>query len=150
MGVVYSFEKFRPYLLGSKVIVYTDHATIKYILAKRESKPRWISWVLLLQEFVWEVKDKKGTENKVADHLSRIFQGGTDEAISDAFPEEHLYYLWKSARPINWEAVLAVIGPGTSDKGKHPLNMESWFDDLANYLVTGEMSGSMKFPRPRR
>ena len=51
LAVVYSFEKFRPYLLGSKVIVYTDHAAIKYLLAKRESNPRLIRWVLLLQEF---------------------------------------------------------------------------------------------------
>ena len=39
LAVVYSLEKFRPYLLGSKVIiVYTDHVAIKYIMAKKESK----------------------------------------------------------------------------------------------------------------
>ena len=60
-AVVYSFEKFRPYLLRSRVIVFTDHATIKYLLTKKESKPRLIQWVLLLQEFYWEVREKKGT-----------------------------------------------------------------------------------------
>ncbi|XP_041996930.1 uncharacterized protein LOC121746986 [Salvia splendens] len=64
LAMVYSFEKFREYLLGSKVIVYTDHAAIKYLIAKNESKPRLIRWVLLLQEFDWEVEDKKGVENK--------------------------------------------------------------------------------------
>ena len=108
LAVVYSFEKFRLYLLGSKVIVYTNHAAIKYLLAKKESKPRLIRWVLLLQDFNWEVKDKKGTENKVVYHLSRIFKGDKDEAIPDAFPEEHLYYLGISARPINWETVFVT------------------------------------------
>ena len=60
----------------------------------------------------------------MADHLSLIFQGDTDEAIPDAFPEEHLYYLGESARFISWEAVLAVTGPRESNKGKYPLNTE--------------------------
>ena len=74
------------------MIIYTDHAAIKYLLAKKESKLRLIKWVLMLQEFDWEVRNKNGTENKVADHLSRIMQGEDEEAVPDAFPEEHLYY----------------------------------------------------------
>ena len=72
LAVVYSFEKFRPYLLGSRPIVFTDHATIKYLPANKDFKPRLIKWVLLLQEFEWEVTDKRGTENRVADHLNKI------------------------------------------------------------------------------
>ena len=101
LAVVYSFEKFRQYLLGSRVIVYTDHAAIKYLIAKKESKPRLIRWVLLLQEFDWEVEDKKGVENKVADHLSRIIQEGNSEDVRDRFPEEHLCEVIFSARKIN-------------------------------------------------
>ncbi|KAM2673751.1 hypothetical protein EV2_015012 [Malus domestica] len=71
-AVVFAFDKFRSYLLGTKVIVYSDHATLKYLLTKKEAKPRLIRWMLLLQEFNIEIRDKKGSENVVADHLSRL------------------------------------------------------------------------------
>ncbi|CAM8963974.1 unnamed protein product [Rhodiola kirilowii] len=65
LAVVYAFEKFRPYLVGSQTIVYTDHAAIKYLMAKKDAKPRLIRWILLLKEFNIEIKDKKGVENVV-------------------------------------------------------------------------------------
>nr|GFB96577.1 reverse transcriptase domain-containing protein [Tanacetum cinerariifolium] len=49
--MVYAFEKFRPYLVLSKTIVYTDHSALKYLLAKQDAKPRLLRWILLLQEF---------------------------------------------------------------------------------------------------
>ena len=48
LTIVYSYDNFRPYILGSKVTLYTDHATIWYLMMKKEAKPRLIRWVLLL------------------------------------------------------------------------------------------------------
>jgi len=71
LAIVFALEKFQSYLVGSKIVIYTNHAAIKYLLRKADSKPRLIRWILLLQEFDLVIKDKKGSENMVADHLSR-------------------------------------------------------------------------------
>ena len=74
-----------------KVIVYTDHATIKYLLTKKDAKPHFIRWILLLQEFDVEIRDKKGAENVVADHLSRMNHGDDGkEPIEEQMRDDHL------------------------------------------------------------
>lgn len=69
---MYAFQKFSVYSLGSKVVVHTDHATISYLMNKTVAKQRFIWWMLLLQEFDFEVKNQKGHDNQVLDHLSRL------------------------------------------------------------------------------
>jgi len=59
LAMVFAIHKFRSYLVGAKVIVYTDHAALKYLLTKKNAKPRLIHWILLLQEFDLEIRDKK-------------------------------------------------------------------------------------------
>ena len=48
LAIVFAFDNFRPYLIGNKVIVHIDHSTIKYLMTKKDVKPRLIRWVLLL------------------------------------------------------------------------------------------------------
>ncbi|XP_033136253.1 uncharacterized protein LOC117128271 [Brassica rapa] len=90
LAVVYAFEKLCEYQVGSRVIVHTDHTAIKYLMQKKDAKSRLLRWILLLQEFDIEIKDKRGVENRVADHLSRI-QIEDDVPIDDFFPMEKVY-----------------------------------------------------------
>ncbi|XP_075101815.1 uncharacterized protein LOC142177243 [Nicotiana tabacum] len=114
LAVVWAFDKFRSYLVGTKVIVYTDHSAIRYLFKKKDAKPRLIRWVLLLQEFDLEIRDRKGTENQVADHLSRlesrnhVAEGGS---IKETFPDEQ---------------ILAITS------GEAP-----WYADYVNFIASG-------------
>ena len=112
LAVVFALDKFRSYILSSLVVVFTDHATLKYLLSKKDAKPRLIRWILPLQEFNVTIKDKKGVENMVADHLSRLTFNESMDAlpIRDSFPDEQLFSI--STLP--------------------------WYADIVNFLVTGQ------------
>ena len=113
LAVVFALEKFRPYLIGCKIIVFTDHAALKYLLTKKDAKARLIRWVLLLQEFDLEFKDKKSTKNVVADDLSRLYFDIITEPLilNESFLDEQL---------ISVEVLL-------------------WYADIVNYLITGQL-----------
>ncbi|XP_040948598.1 uncharacterized protein [Gossypium hirsutum] len=121
LAVVFALDKFRSYLLGTKVIIFSDHTALKYLIGKKEAKPRLIRWILLLQEFDFEIRDKKGCENLVPDHLSRLSIPVDDTPLKDNFLDENLF----SAKVI------------------HPL-----YADIVNYLDTGTVLSEL--PRSRK
>jgi hypothetical protein len=115
LAVVFTLDKFRSYLLGSKIIIFFYHAVLKYLFSKKDAKSRLIRWILLLQEFDIEIRDKKGTENVVADHLSKLTMDFIEDAtpIFETFPDEQLMHIAHNPAP--------------------------WFADIVNYLVTNQM-----------
>jgi hypothetical protein len=74
LAVVFAIDKFRSYIVRAKVIVFTDHAALKYLLTKKDAKPRLIRWTLRLQEFDIEIKDKPEVENSVVDTYQGFIQ----------------------------------------------------------------------------
>ena len=125
LAIVFAFDKFRPYLIGNKVVVHTDHSAIKYLMTKKDAKPRLIRWVLLLQEFDVEIRDKKGTENLVADHLSRLEGARDDVPVNDEFPDEKLFAI--------------------EEKRAVP-----WFADYVNYLVAKVIPPEFNYQKKKR
>ena len=124
LAVVFDFEKFQSYLLGTIGIVHTDHSALRYLMAKKDVKPRLIRWVLLLQEFDLGVGDRKGTENQVADHMSRLENEAMRELgsytdIDDTFPDQH---------------VLAALQ-----------DLIPWFADFSNYLASDIVPSDLSF-----
>ncbi|CAA7054032.1 unnamed protein product [Microthlaspi erraticum] len=127
LAIVFAFEKFRSYLVGSKVIVHTDHAALKYLLSKKDAKPRLIRWILLLQEFDLKIIDRKGAENGVADHLSRM---RIEESIpiDDSLPEETVYAV--SAVPMSRKET-----PPKATTERRNAFGAPWYRHIANYLA---------------
>ena len=116
--MVYALDKFRAYLVRYDIVIFTYHFALKYLLTKKNAKKRLIRWVLLLQEFDLQIKDKKGVENVVADHLSRltIAHDTHSPLINDEFPEESLMQFEKAP----------------------------WYAHIANFLATGEIPSNWK------
>ncbi|GJR84689.1 reverse transcriptase domain-containing protein [Tanacetum coccineum] len=139
LAVVYAFEKFRPYLVLSKSIVYTDHSALKYLLAKQDAKPRLLRWILLLQEFD-VIRDKKGAENLAADHLSRLENPHQSELekkeITETFPLETLGMVtFRGDDNAPWFADFANYHAGNFViKGMSSQQKRKFFKDVKHYF----------------
>nr|GEW22087.1 reverse transcriptase domain-containing protein [Tanacetum cinerariifolium] len=137
LGQLYAFEKFWPYLVLSKSIVYTDHSALKYLLSKQDAKTRLLRWVLLLQEFDIIIRDKKGIENLAADHLSRLKNPHKDvfknKDINENFPLETLGKISSANTP--WFADFANFhAENFIVKGMSSQQKKKFFKDVKHYF----------------
>ena len=126
LAIVFACEKFRPYILGSHVVIHADHAAIKYLMAKKEAKPRLIRWVLLLHEFDLEIKDKKGSDNVIVDHLYKVERNKAEEeeiGLTENFPDEQLFQL-------SFQLL--------------------WYVDIVNYLACGVVPSEFSYQQKRK
>ena len=144
--VVFAIDKFRSYLVGAKIIVYTDHAAIRYLISNKDAKPRLLRWVLLLQEFDLDIRDKKGTKNVVVDHLSR------------------LEYLKPDLVPINddftYDRLMAKIETIQDDNSDFPMdwNIERtlavtnipWYTNFVNYIVADIIPPDLNYQQKKK
>ncbi|GJT20426.1 reverse transcriptase domain-containing protein [Tanacetum coccineum] len=159
LAVVYALEKFRPYLVLSRTIVYTDHSAIKYLMAKQDAKSRLLRWILLLQEFNIEIRDKKGAENVAADHLSRLENPHKNELekqhITESFPLESLGR-FESVKEINVnenvvnENEKVVENVVLNNVNVLSDNTTPWFADLANYHAGNFVKKGMSSQQKRK
>nr|GEU46984.1 retrovirus-related Pol polyprotein from transposon 17.6 [Tanacetum cinerariifolium] len=161
---VYAFEKFRSYLVLSKNTMYTNHSAIKYPFAKKDAKARLMRWILLLQEFNIDVRDKKGAANLAADHLSILENPHQDEfenkEIMETFPLETLGSIALRSDSTSWFADFAnyhaenfnVKGMSTRQKNKFFKDVKHYFWDdpflfkiCANQVIRRCVSGQEAF-----
>ncbi|XP_061352047.1 uncharacterized protein LOC133297015 [Gastrolobium bilobum] len=130
LAVVYACEKIN--ILGSKV---TDHAALKYLFSKKEAKPILIRWVLLLQEFNLEIKERKGCENQIADHLSRLEHIEVGLPIKETFPDEQLFVINHIETDGPWFADIAnFLAAGQEPYEANKMQKKKFFHDCRNYL----------------
>ena len=88
LAMVYALQKFRHYLLGSHFKMFTDHSSLKYLVNKPMLGGRICRWLILFQEYDFEIIVKPGRLNLGPDHLSSLESGeeptSLDEGLSDA------------------------------------------------------------------
>ena len=91
LTMVYALQKFRHYLLGSHFKMFTDHSALKYLVNKLVLGGKICRWLLLFQEYDFEIIVKPGRLNVGPDHLSRLESGEELTSVADCLPNAHLF-----------------------------------------------------------
>jgi hypothetical protein len=117
--MVYALQKFCHYLLGGHFKFFTDHSALKYLLNKIVLGGRICIWLLLFQEYDFEIIVKPGRMNKGPDHLSRLEHGEEPTNLEYTLPDAQL---------------LAII------------NIDDHFAEIVQFLSTGMSPSEYTIP----
>ena len=89
--MIYSIKKFRHYLLGKLFYFHVDHSALVYLVQQQNLTGKLAHWMLLLQEFEFEVIHRPRTQHLVADYLSWIDLGEPPDGVADDLPDAALF-----------------------------------------------------------
>jgi hypothetical protein len=95
LAMVYALQKFRHYLLGGNFNMFTNHSTLKYLVNKPVFRGRICRWLLLFQEYDFDIVVKTGRMNKGPYHLSRLEHGEEPTSLEDTLPDAQLLAIIK-------------------------------------------------------
>jgi hypothetical protein len=90
LAMVYALQNFYHYLLGEHFKMFTDHSVLKYLFNKPMLGGRICIWLILLQEYDFEIVVKLGIMNKGPDHLSRLEHGEDPNSLEDTLSDDQL------------------------------------------------------------
>ena len=114
LGMVYNIMKFRHYLLGRKFTFHVHHSALLYLVNKQALTGRLARWMLLLQEFDFQIHHRSGVQHAVTGYLSRLDSREPTDLMYDDLPYADLFRL---------------TTPPTPDE-----NEDEWINDMNQFL----------------
>lgn len=91
LAIIWCLQKIRTFVVGSKLIIKTDHQALIHIQKSKQLNGRLTRWMLLLQEYDFKIEYCTGKENVIADILSRQIQDNPEISIHSNIPEFHTF-----------------------------------------------------------
>ena len=118
--MIYSINKFIHYLLGKTFTFHVDHAALLYLVSKQTLTGKLTRWMLLLQEFEFDIQHRPSKQHAIADYLSRIENGADAVNGDDDFPDGAILHI--EAEDLEW---------------MHTPHENIWLMDINAFLSTG-------------
>ena len=135
--MVYSIQKYRHYPLGYKFTFHIDHDALKYMVNKPQLSGRIARWVLLLQEFNFDVDVRPGKKHANADFLSRLSKEVNPTSIDDSLPDAHLFNV--DVIPVEYADVLYYLKNNTFPLEYIDKQKQQFVYKMRPYTLIGEV-----------